>query len=134
MNMTSFEEENLDILQNIESSINAVYKVDRNLTDYEVDSALEALLRTYSGQAGGKPPVVPHNPLSLKVYENVREICDIRLGKKPLEKKDKKTLALEPVEMDLMLKCLKRVRKSVQYWNKQSGTRGYLDYIRQFTP
>jgi hypothetical protein len=134
MNMASFEDENLDILQNIDIAINAAYKENRSLTDYEVDSALEALLRTYSGEAGGKPPVLPRNPLSLKVYENVRDACDIRLGKKPLATEGKKTLELEPVPMDLMLKCLKRVRKSVQYWNKQSGTRGYLDYIRQFTP
>lgn len=105
----------------------------RGLTDYEVDSALESLLRTYAGEASGKPPVLPHNPLSLKVYESVRGACDFRLRKTPRETKAKKFPEIEPVLMDLMLKCIKRVRKSVQYWNKQSGTRGYLDYIRQFT-
>ena len=31
-----------------------------------------------------------------------------------------------------MAGCLRRIRKSVDRWNKESGPRGYLNFVRQY--
>lgn len=30
--------------------------------------------------------------------------------------------------------CLKRIKKPVQYWNKEGGRLGYLTYISRYVP
>ncbi len=134
MSEIPFEEEHMDVLQNIEASIHAVHVHNPELTDYEVDSALEALLRTYQRESIGKPAVLPRGPLSAKVYEAARATCEIRLGRAPLSKESGKAGAVEipPVAPEIILKALKVIRKSVEYWTKQSGRQGYLDYISHF--
>ena len=37
--------------------------------------------------------------------------------------------SITPAEMAA---CLKRIRKSVDRWNKESGPRGYLNFVRQY--
>ncbi len=39
---------------------------------------------------------------------------------------------IKPVSHDVLIACLKRIRKSVRYWSKQGGRRGYLAYVRNF--
>lgn len=134
MSEMPFEEEHMDVLQNIEASIHAVHLQNPELTDYEVDSALEALQRTYQRESIGKPAILPRNPRSAEVYEAARAACEIRLGRAPLSKSSEEAGAIEipPVPLEIILKALKRIRKSVDYWTKQSGRQGYLDYISQF--
>ncbi len=31
-----------------------------------------------------------------------------------------------------MIACLKRIRSSIQLWNKEGGRRGYLNFVSQF--
>jgi hypothetical protein len=128
------EEEYLDVLQNIESAIVSVYRKQRDLTDFQVDSAFEALGRTYIREKTGGAPVLPKNPLALEVYESMKLICDWRLGREtsPVEEGAPPQLEAEVLTVDVILSCLKRLRKSLSTWNKQGGTRGYLDYISQF--
>ena len=45
-----------------------------------------------------------------------------------------------PVELDAPLTaaelvlCLKRIRKSINFWNKQGGRQGYLEYVLEYLP
>ncbi len=126
------EQAHQDILQNIEAAIVGVYQQHSDLSDYQVDAALESLGRTYAGEARGKGPVLPRNPLALEVYQAVKSTCDWRLGRVNPVDEEGQPLNVEPVSMEIMLGLLKRLRKSVEYWNKESGTQGYLNYIRQF--
>ena len=122
------EDEHQDILQNIESAIVGVYHQHPDLTDFQVDSAMEALGRTYLRNAA----ILPKNDLAKEVYQAMKAMCDWRLGRETVVDEDEQPMGVEPVSMDVILSCLKRLRKSVSTWNKQGGTRGYVDYIHQF--
>ena len=128
------EEDYLDVLQNIELAIISVYRKQRELTDYQVDLALKSLGRTYIREKTSGAPVLPKNSLSLEVYKAMKLICDWRLGRDSLinDEGPVPELVPEPLTIDEILICLKRLRKSVSTWNKQGGTRGYLEYISQF--
>jgi len=135
MSDNPLEEENLDILQNIELTINYVRLGSEGLTDYEVVSALDALVKNYQSEAIDKDPVQPRNINSLKVYKAVHAICELRLGRNtafPGGFEETEGGEFAPITVDVLLKNLKRLRKSVEHWNKQGGTQGYLNYISQF--
>ena len=38
----------------------------------------------------------------------------------------------EPLQVEEIGQCLKRIHKSVQRWNKLRGRRGYLDFVSPF--
>ena len=133
--MADFEDQYLDVLQNIEFAIVTVYHQYPELSDYEVDKVLNILVQTYRFQQQNRefarPPLKPHVE---QLYEGVRHMCEWRLGKeKPAGHSLKsKGPAPSPISLDEMVACLKRIRKSVDLWNKQGGMRGYLHYIEQF--
>jgi len=64
----------------------------------------------------------------------VRQLCEWRLGRTKLSDD------LDEVEKDLpkpltpaeLLRCLKRLLKSVKHWSKEGGRRGYLTFISQY--
>jgi len=128
----TFEEEYQDVLQAIEWSIMGVHKTQTELTDYQVDAALEALGRTYQREKSGREPTLPKSELARQVYEAVKAICEWRLGREQVVDEEGQPLSIEPLTVDEIQACLKRVRKSVNYWNKQGGSHGYLDYISNF--
>lgn len=124
------EEEHEDILQNIESAVVGIYRQHPELTDYQVDAALEALGRTYLRGAA----ILPKNDLAKEVYQAMKGMCDWRMGIETMVDENEQPMSIEPVSQEVILTCLKRLRKSVSMWNKQGGTCGYLDYINQFIP
>jgi hypothetical protein len=66
-------------------------------------------------------------------YTRVKAICDWRLGRETLikEKRKQKT-QIQPLTVNEIMACLKRIRKSVETWTRESGRQGYLLYISQF--
>lgn len=87
--MPEFEEEYLDVLQNIEAAIVDAYRSDGELTDYDVDKALNVLHAEYRAEAQGKTPAsVIMNERAQQVYDRVKTMCDWRLGRTTLEKAD----------------------------------------------
>jgi hypothetical protein len=125
------EEEFLDVLQNIESTIVKVFNDHPELTDYEVNRAVEALLKSYQGESAGKPASPPDNELAKQVFSMVREICEWRLGRGPSD--EPVFIEMEPKTVNEIILCLKRIRKSIDTWNKRGGRQGYLAYIKNFT-
>jgi hypothetical protein len=133
--MTKFEGEYLDVLQNIEAAIVSVYRQNHSLTDYDVDKVLKVLIKAYQSEQQGYPYQKPLLlPLAEQVYTGIRGMCEWRLGREIFESENHRSEL--PVPEALMvgeiLACLKRIRKSVEKWNKWGGTRGYLQYIDQF--
>ncbi len=126
------EEEFQDVLQNIEAVIVAYYKDHPELTDYQVDAAYEALNRTYQREKIGGEPVLPKGSLAQDVYKSIKMTCDWRLGRENVVDEEGQPMGVEPLTIDEMQGCLKRLRKSLATWNKHGGTQGYLNYIRQF--
>ena len=133
--MSTLEDENLDVLQNIEFAIISVYRQDPELADYDVDKVLNALIRAYQAQQQNRVFAKPSlSPLAEQVYKGVMQMCEWRLGRETMSKKDRRTKlpAPELISVEVVIACLKRIRKSVEIWNKQGGRRGYLQYIDQF--
>ena len=39
---------------------------------------------------------------------------------------------VDPITLDELIICLKRLQKSAQTWTRRAGRKGYLDFIKQF--
>jgi hypothetical protein len=130
--MSPIEDKHPDVLQNIEFAIVGIYKKSRELSDYDVMRVLDTALESYTAEKAGKNPRnARFSPLEQLLHEQVRQICEWRLGRAAFgdnEKSPPKT----PISLDDMILCLKRLIKSVGRWNKQGGRQGYLNYIIQF--
>lgn len=130
----NFEEEYQDVLQNIEFAIVSIARENPELADYDVESALDNLIRHYSAKAQDR--AVTLRPLTEErqaIFERVQAICDWRLGETNLETDEGEAPpAMEPLSTEEIVACLKRIRKSVQRWTKQGGRQGYLTFVEQF--
>ena len=129
------EKDHLDVLQNIEFAIVSVHQRQPALVDFDVDAALSALIATYQARAVGRAArPVRLNERAQQVYEMVQTMCDWRLGDETFLSADMKSRGPrpEPVSVDVIVACLKRIRKSVEKWNKQGGRQGYLTFVEQF--
>ena len=130
-----FEDEYLDVLQNIEFAIINVYRQHPELTDWDALDAVEALIRVYTAEARGRPrPDIRLNDLPQTVFEFVQAMCEWRLGREEmLTSNDQPVdMSIEPKSVDEILACLKRIRRSIRHWTKEGGRRGYLDFVAQF--
>jgi len=133
--MANFEEEYLDILQNIEFAIVNVYHSEQALSDYDVSKILNSLISGYQAELSKKDFIQPHlSPLQERLYKSVEHMCEWRLGRETLDTEEKhlQMNITESASVEEIIACLKRIRKSVETWNKQGGRKGYLDYIDQF--
>jgi hypothetical protein len=132
------EEEYLDVFQSIEMNIIAIYRKTPEMTNWDVEDALDALIRQYQAEWRGKEVRAVQLSTERKrdVYDVVQSMCEWRLGRATLSKKDGGTfpLPVEPLSLEEIAAILKRIRKSVRYWHKKAGRRGYLEYIDQFIP
>jgi hypothetical protein len=129
--MLSFEEEYLDVLQNIEMAIVSVYREHRDLLDYDVDKALNLLWKEYRNEQINKTTPAPILDANTQlVYSRVRAVCEWRLGRAELTGQKKLVRGKpEPISIDEILDCLKRIRKSIDLWTRQGGRQGYLYFI-----
>jgi hypothetical protein len=125
-----FEERYEPVLQRIEHAIVSVYRANPALVDAEVDSALEALVARYSAEATGREP----RPVSLDVnrravFDAVVPVCELLRGRS-----ESGEMVPGPLAPDVLVACLKRIRKSMQRWTKQLGRQGYLGFVSRFIP
>jgi hypothetical protein len=128
------EEEYLDVLQNIEFGIISVYRQNLLLVDFDVEAAVGALIARYRAEAENHEV---HRPkLSERanlVYEAVEAMCEWRLGRRTfVSEGSAEELSLAPVPFDVIVACLKRIRKSIQRWSREGGRQGYLKFVEQF--
>ncbi len=120
-------------MQNTEFAIITVYRREPLLLDFDVENAVNALMVHY--QAQKRETRLPNlNERSKQVYDLVETMCEWRLGNDELVSEDMKARGPvpEPVTLDVIIACLKRIRKSIQTWNKQDGRQGYLTYFQRF--
>jgi len=64
------------------------------------------------------------------IFDYVKNVCESMLGREQLMIKvpnpiDEKTV-------DEILGCLRKIRKSVDRWNKRGGQQGYLQFVSNF--
>ena len=126
------EEDYLDVLQNIEFAIVSVYRERNDLRDYEVMRALDALIDFYRAEARGHIPKEFHLPeKETLVFQRVQDMCEFRLGRENLGS-NVQPISIEKKTADEILACLRKIRKSVDRWNKQGGKQGYLQFVSEF--
>ena len=133
LNKSNFEEQYMDVLQNIEFGIVRVFKQKSELIDANVETALQALIKAYRNEGKGREGRSPGSPLAAEVYESVKIMCDLRLGRGELLKDG------EPIDLDLgdktvdeIIACLQRIKRSVRMWARQGGRQGYLNFVSGF--
>lgn len=131
--MPFIEDEYTDVLQNIELAIMSVYHENSDLTDYDVDKALNALWTEYRSETQGQTKTPPPFSASQRlVYERVNLMCEWRLGRHTLQADEKgKVVDIkpEPISLEEIGACLKRIRKSIELWTKEGGRQGYLYFM-----
>lgn len=128
----TLEDEYLDVLQNIEFAIVSVYKEQHDLRDLQVMRALDNLIELYRAESRGHQP----KELSLPekeavVFERVKSMCEFRLGREKLSIK-RPDIPAGAITVDEILSCLRKIRRSVERWNKRGGQQGYLRFVSQF--
>jgi glutathione S-transferase len=127
------ENQYFDVLQNIEFAIIEEFRRDPAILDLNVREAVNVLARQYESEEEGRtPPRAQMTDRTRAVFDAVRTVCEWRMGRPrgPVLAKD------DPPVPDIavaeMAACLKRIRKSVDLWSKESGPRGYLNFVRQY--
>ncbi len=126
-------EEYPDVLQNIEVLVLGIFQSDRSILDLHVLDAYDAAARKYVREAqGGWFKLPPGTDSRTRdVFDQVVQVCEFRLGKDP---EHPLPADGEPLDVDVIIACLKRLKKSVKNWTWQGGRHGYLEYIEQFLP
>lgn len=127
------EEERLDVLQNLEAAVARLYRIHPDMTDYAALRTYEALQREYSAEITGRS----QQPASAEGVEadllaDVKAVCEWRLGRAPWPSDLGAAPAYEPLDVPTLVRCLKRLVKSVNKWTKHNGRQGYLDFMTQF--
>ncbi|CAM4430780.1 hypothetical protein [Deinococcus marmoris] len=111
-----------DVLMNIELPVIEVYREHPELLDFQVEEGLGALISRYRAEEQGKVVTPPRvKGLALSVFDAVLETTEMMLGRP--EK------VMDTIDLPTLLSCLARIRKSVNFWTKQGGRRGYLNFM-----
>lgn len=122
----SFEQQYYDPLRAIELAITTIYRQKGELVDYNVEKALDGLVRHYTAQIRGKnAPKLRLNALESSVFEQVRMACDVHMGR------DEAVPIEQPLTLDETLACLKRIQRSVGQMRNQ-GRQAYLEFVDSF--
>jgi len=129
------EERYEDVLQNIEFGIIQVYRQHPELTDWDALNAVESLIRGYQAESKGRqvgPPAL--FPLAQQVRESVWGLCEIRLGRNTFHDAggEPVDMGMEPIALEELIACLKRIRKSINRWTREGGRQGYLSFVDGF--
>ena len=132
-NPQKFEDEYFHVLFSIESAIYEIYNKNRELVDYSVDKALNGAVRTLSNQQRGrKPPRLKLSDDEQRIYDSFMGIVEIYTGGELMtEDGEELDLEIEPITLDEMIACFKRIQRSIKTMSDQ-GRQGYLDFIKQF--
>jgi hypothetical protein len=133
--IVKFEEQYEDVLHNLEFGIVRVYQQHSELVDWDAETALNALIIFYNAQARGKSAELRVLPkLQNEVANSVQAMCELHLGRGQLRDKNDQPIefGVPPKTIEEIIACLKRIRKSVQFWSKEHGRQGYLNFVSNF--
>lgn len=142
MDRSEIEERYLDVLQDIEAPIIDLFRTHPDMTDWDMEQALDGLIVAYEREQ--RPRFSPTRrlpPLAQQAHDRMRAACEWRMERAPAPGETFEHLKEQayaerrtPKTLDEILACLKRTRASLQFWQKESGRRGYLTYVNSFFP
>ena len=122
----------LDILQNIEFAIAAVYRARPELRDPDVIMALDKLIMQYTREKKNLPALPVALPeKSMAVFQAIQDICEFRITRNGAAEVTNEA-GMTRLPLRLMILCLDRLLKSANTWHKRDGQRGYLGFVSQF--
>jgi hypothetical protein len=125
------EDEYTDVLQNLEWAIVNEFRQDRSILDLDARDAANALARHYAAEAESRgAPRAALSDRATRIFEATRPICEWRLGRVP--EPDGGPFTVTPLTAEELVMCLKRIRKSIDFWTKEGGRQGYLNYVSEF--
>lgn len=126
MSRRDFTEEYLPVFHSLEAHVVEMYEARPDMTDYNVKSVYNALIKRYkSEQKGYDPRPARLRDMEEPLHADLLATLEWWLGRE--EEKPPETLTLQEV-----IKCLKVLEKSVAFWSKEKGRQGYLTYITPF--
>jgi len=130
------EDQYLDVLQNIEFGIIGVFRADRSLLDLDAKDAVAALIRHYRAEQEQRtPPNVCLGDKAQRVFDSVLPICEWRMGREgPAVPAELGSSPAAPNTVDDIGTCLRRIQKSIDFWNKRDGRQGYLSFVAPYVP
>jgi hypothetical protein len=130
------EDEYLDVLQNIEFGIIRAFRDDGSLLDLDAKDAVAALIRYYRAeQEQRKPPPARLGDKAQRIFASVLPICEWRLGREaPLLPAELGPAPAVPNTLEDIGTCLRRIQKSIDFWNKRNGRQGYLSFVAPYVP
>jgi hypothetical protein len=126
----TFEEQHLDVLQNIEVVIVDFSREHPELLDYDVEGALDALIAGYTAELRGRTVRDRQRPgLRQPLMEEVRGMCEWLLGRSVPEEGLRPSRPHDPGEI---VACLNKILKSVRRWTREGGRRGYIGFVQRY--
>jgi hypothetical protein len=127
------EEQRLDVLENIEFAIVSVYCHDQSILDQDARDATAALVRHYEAEQESRGLGAHHlTERAERIFQAVVPICEWRLGRAPGP--DGSAAGPAARKMDDIIYCLRKIRKSVDFWTKEGGRQGYLKFVENYVP
>ncbi|HSX38217.1 MAG TPA: hypothetical protein VLE95_05240 [Chlamydiales bacterium] len=130
---TDFEDKYLDVLQNIEWGLLSCTKNNATLCDHDILRVVEHAIAYYKSQE--RECFLAERKLAdthQEIFEKVTVMCDWRLGLRSLS--PSKNLYCDPISPEELILCLKRIEKSIKFWTKQGGRRGYITFVSSHVP
>ena len=130
-----FEKRYQYVLLNIESSLLPVYDDHPKMTDHAAIYAIETVIKALNAEAQGRTAVLPQfQPHEKAAYDSVSAICYWLMGQGKMTDENGRELTLKdaPKTLEEIIACLKRIHKSIQFWLKSGGRRGYYEYVSQY--
>lgn len=128
-----------DVLQNLEFLVVQSWQEHPDLTDYAVERAYEAAFQIYRAEARGRTVKEPAlTGWEGELLANLRVMCEWRLGREKIaveegaDAPDEEPPPSDPLPLDELVDCLRRLLKSVQRHTRRGGRQGYLSFIKQF--
>jgi hypothetical protein len=126
-------DDKLDVLQNLEFSIVEVWRAHPEMSDYTALRAYEAAFQNYRAESRGHVPKPSGlSGLDAAAFEAVKDMCEIRLGRKPFPTHGGEKIPL--ISPELLMDCLRELGRSVERHTKAGGRQGYLSFIDEFLP
>jgi hypothetical protein len=133
----SFEEKYQGVLQNMEFTLAQVYRADTKMSDHATLYAVESLIKLYNAEQQGRTIATPQfQPHEQEAFDSLKAICEWRLGRQALvsENDEEVNLGADGNTPEEIIACLKRIKKSIEFWQKRGGRRGYFEFVSRFLP
>ncbi len=130
-----FEKKYQDVLQNIESSLISVYRKEPKLMDHGALYVVESLIKIYNAESQGRSAAPPQfQTHEQEAYDDLRATSEWRLGRQKLTDENDREIDIgpDPITLEEMIACLKRIKKSIEFWQKRGGRRAYYDFVSEY--